>query len=64
MADPMQLFNSPPSFASSAGASGAADNKGVSSFISGDFTVNGMSTKNMLILGGIGLAVWYFFFRK
>lgn len=62
--DPMQLFNSPPSFQQSAtsGASGRSDN--AVSFQSGDFTVGGMSTKNMMILAGVAVVAFLIFKKK
>lgn len=62
MADPMQFFNSPPSFQQSSGASGRQDISTV--FTSGDFTVGGMNTKNMLILAGVAVAAYILFFKK
>lgn len=62
--DPMQFFNSPPSFQPSAasGAGPATSGSIGSSFQSGDFTVGGMKTNWYIILGGV--VVLYFLYKK
>lgn len=62
MADPMQFFNSPPSFTETSGATGRLDN--AVSFATGDFTVGGMNTKTMLMLAGVAAVAYFLFFKK